>query len=149
MRTSGMLQIDPGALDSLGAGAGIEIVVPLSEGALTEAVLQRAAVLTAGLQAAVRLVAVHAIPYPLPFYFPVAERAHLERRLADLASRSPVAVYPQLVLARYPDEGFRSLLKPTSIVLIGARKRIWPTREERLARSLARSGHRVALIHIS
>ena len=86
MRTSGKLQIDPGTLDAGNGGAEIEIVVPYTERALTAAVLQRASVLTAGLNASIRLVAIHAVPYPLPFHCRAAEHAHLEpfRRLAEL-----------------------------------------------------------------
>jgi hypothetical protein len=68
--------------------------------------------------------------------------------LVDLASRCPLSVDPQVVLARYRDDGFRHVLKPASIVLVGARKRFWPTREEKLARSLARDGHQVALLYL-
>jgi hypothetical protein len=148
MHTSGKLRIDPGTLEAGGAGAEIEIVVPYTERTLTAAVLQRATVLTAGLTAAIRLVAVHAIPYPQPFHCPAALHAHLVEQLVDLASRCPVAVDPKVVLARYRDEGFRHVLKPASIVLIGSRKRFWPTREEKLARALARDGHMVALVHL-
>jgi len=147
MYTSGKLQIDPGTLDA-GAESELEIVVPYSEGALTEAVLERAAVLTGGLKARIRLVAVHAIPYPQPFYCPAAVHDHLVERLTGLAKRCPVPVSPQVVLARYRDEGFRGALLPGSIVLVGSRKRWWRTREEKLARSLARGGHRVALLHV-
>jgi hypothetical protein len=142
------LRIDPGTLDTGSAGAELEIVVPFTERALTEAVLKRASVLTAGLKATIRLVAVHAIPYPQPFHCPTALHAHLVEQLVDLASRCPVAVDPKVVLARYRDEGFRHVLKPASIVLIGSRKRFWPTREEKLARALARDGHMVALVHL-
>ncbi|HMD70219.1 MAG TPA: hypothetical protein VKF41_02690 [Bryobacteraceae bacterium] len=148
MHTSGQLRIDPGTLEFGSAGAEIEIVVPYTERALTEAALKRVTVLTAGLNAAIRLVAVHAIPYPQPFHCPAALHAHLVEQLVDLASRCPLAVDPQVVLARYRDDGFRHVLKPASIVLIGARKRLFPTREEKLARALARDGHQVVLLHI-
>jgi len=52
------------------------------------------------------------------------------------------------VLARSREEGFRYALKPSSIVLVGARKRPWRTAEERLARSLARDGYQVVLMHV-
>jgi hypothetical protein len=148
MEASGKLWIDPGNLETGGAGAEIEIVVPYTEWALADAVLKRAMALTAGLKATVRLVAVHAIPYPLPFHCPTALHAHLVEQLVDLASRCPLAVDPQVVLARYRDDGFRHVLKPASIVLIGVRKRFWPTREEKLARALARDGHQVALLYL-
>jgi len=148
MNALGEAWIDPGNLKTGTAGAEIEIVVPYTDWALAESVLQRAAVLAAGLKAAIRLVAVHAVPYPLPFPGPVAEHAYLVERLTDLAKRCPVPVDPLVVLARYPDDGFRHVLKPASIVLIGSRKRLWPTREKKLARSLARDGHQVVLLHL-
>lgn len=148
MHASERLRIDPGNLETGGAGAEIEIVVPYTERALTQAALKRATALAAGLKAAIRLVAVHAIPYPLPFHCPTAQHAHLVEQLVDLASRCPLSVDPQVVLARYRDDGFRHVLKPASIVMIGTRKRLWPTREEKLARSLARDGHQVALLYL-
>ena len=51
-----------------------------------------------------------------------------------------------MVLARYWDEGFRRALKPASIVVIGVHRRLWPTREEKLARLLTRDGHNVVLV---
>ena len=116
---------------------------------LASAVLQRVPALTAGLNAKVTLVAVHTVPYPLPFECPAAAHAHLVEQLVDLASLSPLPVYPQAVLARSRNEGFRFVLKPESMVLIGARKRWHATAEERLARTLAHEGHRVALLYVT
>jgi hypothetical protein len=59
-----------------------------------------------------------------------------------------VPVNPQVVLARGRSEGFSYVLKPQSIVLLGARKHWWRTEEERLARTLARDGHKVVLLHV-
>ena len=103
MHTSGKLQIDPGTLESAGPGEEIEIVVPYTEWSLGEAVLKRAALLTAGLNATIRLIAVHSLPYPLPFRCPASVHAQLVEQLVDLASRSPLRVDAQVVLARYQD----------------------------------------------
>ena len=148
MHTSGKLRIDPGTLETNGPGEEIEIVVPYTEWSLAEAVLKRAVLLTAGLNATIRLVAVHTLPYPLPFRCSASVHAYLVEQLVDLASGSPVSVDPQVVLARYQDEGFRHVLKPQSTVLIGTRKHFWRTREENLARTLAREGHQVALLYV-
>jgi hypothetical protein len=148
MRTSGKLQIDPGSLETGGTGEEIEIVVPYTEHSLAEAVLERAAHLAAGLNATIRLVAILTLPYPLPFLCPVAVHARLVEQLGALTRRSPLSVDPQVVLARYQDDGFRHVLKPGSTVLIGSRKHLWRTYEEKLARSLARQGHSVALLHV-
>ncbi|MFZ0935374.1 MAG: hypothetical protein WB579_07860 [Bryobacteraceae bacterium] len=148
MRTQGELHIDPGALE---AGAGereLEIVVPYTEWALADAVLQRAAVLAAGLSVRVRLVAVHSVPYAASFGCPAAVHAHLVEQLVDLASRCQFPVEPQVVMARGWVEGFQYVLNHESTVLVGTRKHFWRTREESLARDLARDGHNVALIHV-
>ncbi|HYW46216.1 MAG TPA: hypothetical protein VE959_25345 [Bryobacteraceae bacterium] len=149
MDTRGHLDIDPGALDANGTGEkDFEVVVPYTEWSLTDAVLKRAAVLTAGLNARLTLVAVHTVPYPCQFGCPAAVHAHLVNQLVDLASRCTLPVQPHVVLARSREEGFRYVLNPHSTVLVGSRKHWWRTAEEGLARSLARDGHRVALLHI-
>jgi len=148
MHTSGGLHMDPATLASGAAGQEIEIVVPYTQWSLANEVLKRAESLTVGLSPTVRLIAVHSVPYPLPFGCPATVHAHLVEQLVDLATRCPLPVDAQVVLARYQDEGFGHVLKPKSIVLIGTYKHLWQTREERLARSLAREGHQVALVHI-
>jgi len=148
MHTSEGLRIDPVVLEAGGAGSEIEIVIPYTEWALADAVLKRAESLTAGLNPTIRLIAVHSVPYPLPFGCPGTVHAHLVEQLVDLAARCRLRVDAQVVLARYPDEGLRHMLKPESIVMIGSRRQLWRTREEKLARDLAREGHRVALLHI-
>jgi hypothetical protein len=95
------------------------------------------------------LIAVHTLPYPAPFVCPTLVHAHLVEQLLDLAGRSPLAVQPQVVLVRDRTEGFRYALKPGSTVLVGSRRRVWRTEEEKLARALAADGHKVALIHIA
>jgi hypothetical protein len=149
MDVRGVLHIDPGTLDANSVREDLEIVVPYTEWSLTEAVLARAASLTAGLHAKVMLVAIHTIPYPAQFECHAAVHAHLVEQLVDLATRCPLVVEPQVVLARSREEGFRHVLSERSTVLIGTRKHWWRTQEELLARSLVRDGHKVALLHIA
>jgi hypothetical protein len=148
MQTHGELRIDPPSIESGGQCGSIEIVIPFTEWAVTEAVMQRAAAFTARLNAKLMLVAVHAVPYPMSFGCPALVHAHLVEQLIDLASRCPLPVDPQVVLARSCAEGFRHALKPESTVLLGTRRRLWKTAEERLAAALVRDGHRVALVHV-
>jgi len=147
VQTLGQLRIDPGTLAWSGA-AELEIVVPYTEWSVTSEVLRRAAVLASGLNVRIHLVAVHASPYPEPLRCPVLVHARLVEQLVDLAGQCPMPVNPQVVLARYWDEGFRFAMKPRSTVLIGSRRHLWRTAEEKLARALAREGHQVALLHI-
>jgi hypothetical protein len=145
---AGLLQIDPPPLESRGNSGPWEIVVPFTEWAVTVAVIERAVTLTAKLDAHLMLLAVHTVPYPLPFGCPAAAHARLVEQLIDLAGRSPLPVNPQVVVARSFTEGFRHALKPESTILLGTRRRFWKTAEQRMAESLAADGHHVALVHI-
>jgi len=149
MHTRGELRIDPGTLGPETAAEEMEVVVPYTEWGITDALLKRAAALTAGLNVRLTLVAVHPIPFPATFECPTAVHAHLVDQLQDLAGRCPLPVQAQVVLARSREEGFRYMMRPDSTVLLGTRKRFWRTSEERLARMLAADGHKVALVHVA
>jgi len=123
----------------------LELVVLYTGPETTAAVLERAAQLTAGLNATVALVAVCAVPYQSPYGCPLSVRTHLLERLTELATGCRLPVCAHLVLAPSRNDGFHCFLTPRSIVLIGARRRPWRVREEKLARELADNGHRVAL----
>jgi hypothetical protein len=148
MKPHGAVSIDPPELESAGRRDAIEIFIPYTEWALGVATMEGAAALASKLQPIVRLIAVHTVPYPVQFGCLAAIHGHLVEQLVDLASRSPLTVHPQVVLARSRREGFRSALPAESTVLIGARRRFWRTPEDRLAAMLAGDGHKVALIHV-
>lgn len=148
MQTHGALRLDPSEIEAEGTSSEIELVVAHTEWRLTATLLKRAAHLVAGLNARVILLAVHTVPYPASFASAAASHAHLVGQLADLATQSALPVTPQVVMARGREDGFHYMLKPESTVLIGTRKHVWQTAEERLARSLAGRGHKVALFHI-
>jgi len=148
METRGEFLSDPGSLTA-GAEAGeLEVVVPYVCPKTTAAALQRVPALTAGLNARVQLIAVHTLPYPLPFVCPTLLHAHLVEELMELAAQCALPVQPQVVLARDFAEGLRFSVKPSSTVLIATERHFWKTREERVAHFLARDGHKVALVHI-
>lgn len=149
MNARGELRIDPGSLELEGGQAAMQFVVIHSERSITAAVLERAAELVSGLNASILLLAVHTVPFPAPFASGSATHAHLVAEVADLAAQCSLPVTPHVVMARYREEGFRYLLQGESTVLVGARKRPWQTQEERLARALAKDGHKVILLHVA
>ena len=148
MQTHGELRIDPGQLGTDAFSGELELVVPYTDPALARALLRKAAALTAGLQARISLVAVHAVPFPADFHCATSTHTFLVDRLTELASECPLPVNPLVVLARSSEEGFRYALRPESTVLVGTYRRFWRTYEERLARTLVADGHKVALLHI-
>ena len=148
MHTLGQLRIDPGSIVTQGANAEIELAIPYTEASLTGAVLERAKALATGLNARISLVAVHAAPYPLEIGCPSSTHAFLVERLIELANRCDLPVTAEVVMARSHEEGFRYALHRTATVLVGSRKRLWRTAEERLARALVRDGRQVILMHV-
>src|SRR5664280_3431732 len=79
METSGEFQIDPGCLNVGAPGGELEVVVPYTGPETTAEALGRVATLTAGLNARVLLVAVHTLPYPLPFVCPTLVHAQVSQ----------------------------------------------------------------------
>ena len=148
MQTHGELRIDPGQLSTDAFSGDLELVVPYTDPELARTLLRKASALTAGLQARIALVAVHAVPFPADFRCPTSTHAFLVDQLMELAAECPLPVNPQVVLARSREEGFRYALRPGSTVLVGSHRRLWRTSEERLARTLVADGHKVALLHI-
>jgi len=149
VETRGEFHIDPDCLTGDDGSNELEIVVPYTGPETTAAALARVEALTAGLETRVHLIAVHTLPYPVPFVCPSLVHAHLVEQLLELASGCGLTIQPQVVLARDRIEGFQYALKPCSTVLVASRRHMWRTEEEKLARRLAEAGHKVALLHIA
>jgi len=126
---------------------GIRVLVPYTSPGVTREALAAARAMTRGLAASIAVVAVHVIPYPAPFHVSDLVRRHLEKRLEWAAGDGPDRAEATIVLARSVEEGFRAAECGGTIV-VGSRKRWWPTRERRLARTLERCGCRVVLVRL-
>lgn len=142
------LRIDAGFAPPAAAEDDLEIVVPFTEWSLTLAALRRLPHLTAGLNARVKLVAVHTMPYQTGLYCPTLVHAHLVQQVTDLAAQCELPIEPHVVLAHSREEGFRHALTARSTLFVGSRRHWWRTAEESLARLLAAEGYRVALLYI-
>lgn len=133
--------------EAIGDAGPLEVVVPYTTPEITARVVESAAALTAGLDVKLKFVAVYVAPYPAELRCPAAMEGHLTVRLTELAERTTLPSCLHLVVSRDRSEGFRETLRSGSVVLMGSRKRLWRTREEKLARDLTRQGHHVSLIH--
>jgi hypothetical protein len=109
--------------------------------------LHTASGLARGLGARVTVHVPQVIPYPLELKAPPVSIAFAEQQLLALAGEQPVETNIQMYLCRDLTETIRRVLKPDSVVVIGGRKRWWPTPEKKLAAILRRDGHRVILTH--
>ena len=91
----------------------------------------------------INLVVPQIVPYPLPLTSPPVLLDFSERQFRVLAGQSPVETVVRIYLCRDRLEALLLMLKPRSLVVIGGRRRWWPTAETRLARQLRRAGHEV------
>jgi hypothetical protein len=124
---------------------GLRLVIPYTTPDATRATLRAAAVLGAGVGAAVDLVAVQVIHFILPLE-PDTRTEFLREQLERIAADSHLPVMPALILTRDSDAAFAQLLPPGAVVLIGAGH--WWSREARMARRLRRLGYDVVVAKI-
>ncbi|MGB7590527.1 MAG: hypothetical protein WCD04_04220 [Terriglobia bacterium] len=120
----------------------LEIFVIFTDHSGTLAALRMADRLGEQLDARLRLLMLHEVPYALPLTRPAVNVRFLEEQLRALASKIPVDIAAHIYLCRDKRRTVRLILKPRSIVILGGRKRWWPV-EQKLARVLREDGHHV------
>ena len=121
----------------------LQVVIPFKTPPLTRAAMRHAARLTNELDARVRLIDVHVVPYGVPIDKPTVDPKHLTRRLRQLAQESTLPISAEVVYARDWEQGFRRSLAPESLVLMVIKRSWWRTSEKRLASRLRKLGHQV------
>lgn len=102
------------------------------------------------LGAGIRLRAGLVVPVQLPLDQPLVSVEFLERSLRALVERSEPDGLERtihLYVCRDWIDVLSGVLKPDSIVVIGARKRWWPTAASRLVRALRANRNRVMVVH--
>ena len=109
----------------------------------TLAALKEAGALASSLGARITLLVPQVVPFPRPLESPPVLIEFNERRFRILANQIAVETSVRIYLCRDGLETLTSVLSPGSIVVLGGRKRWWPTREKKLARRLRRAGHEV------
>ena len=124
--------------------AELDLVVPFTTPELTRAALNAANRMGAGLHAALRLVKVQVVPYPLELNQSPVYVDFLKRQLEQFESPLPAA--GEVRLARDFEAGLVGTLDGDSVVILATRKRPWRTRTERLAASLRKVGHKVVMV---
>lgn len=101
------------------------------------------------LGASIRLRATVVVPYQLSVDEPPVSVPFLERALFDLISgleRDGFEASAHLYFCRDRDKALLQVLEPNALVIIGGKKRWWPTDATRLARTLRAEGHRVIFV---
>jgi hypothetical protein len=105
--------------------------------------LKEAGNLANSLGASIMLLVPQVVPYPLDLETPPVLVEFNENRFRVIAKQSPVETSVQIYLCRDRFEALTAVLKPGSIVVLGGKKRWWPTEDQRLARRLGRAGYEV------
>jgi hypothetical protein len=123
----------------------LEITVVFTSVDATLAALKEAGNLAESLGARITLVVPQIVPYPLPLTSPPVLVDFNERRLRVIASHCRVETRVSIYLCRDALETLKSVLKPGSLVVVGTRKRWWPTPEKRLAAKLRHTGYEVVV----
>lgn len=105
--------------------------------------LRRAGDLASRLSGHITLLVPQVVPFPLPLTSPPVLIDWNERRFGVIASKSTIETKVMLYLCRDRVETLLKVLTPGSLVVVGGRRRWWPTAEKQLARKLRRAGHEV------
>lgn len=129
-----------------GSSRALHVCVPFTTLDLTRAALTAAVDLTRNLGARVSLVAVLIVPFPLPLDRSAVSQRIVEQELQAAARDIELELDAHVVIARDREDAFRRAISPGSLVVLATKKRWWPTPQAKLARSLVRAGHRVALL---
>src|SRR5262245_46807228 len=88
----------------------LQVVIPHRTPQFTRAALKYAASFANDLNATIRLIDVHVVPYGVPLDEPTVSPKHLTRRLRELAQESPLSVSADVVYARDWEQGLRRSL---------------------------------------
>jgi hypothetical protein len=135
-------ELPPGGKD----GRGQEIIVLFTTHAGTVAALKMASRLSANLGARPKVLMLYEVPYTLPLERRALPDGFLENQVRALQRDFPEEISTDLHLCRHPRQGLREVLLPHSLIVLGGRKRWWPTPEQRLAEFLHSSGHQVIFV---
>jgi hypothetical protein len=127
------------------SGSKLDISVVFTSVDATLTALKEAGNLASALGGRIALIVPQIVPYPLPLASPPVLVDFSERRLRVIASGCRVETRVSIYLCRDPLETLQSVLRPHSLVVIGSRKRWWPTGEQRLAKKLRHLGHQVVV----
>jgi len=127
------------------AEEGFRVAVIYTGVDTTVTALQTAASLASRLKARIVLVGLQLVPYPRALNNSPVGTDFQERRLCAIAMQAHVQAEVRIYLCRDRLRALELVLDPHSPIVIGGRKRLWPTTESSLARALRRAGHEVIL----
>lgn len=129
----------------------LEVNVIFTDVQATAAALKFAQSFARELGARISLLAAIAVPFRLPLEQPSISVAFLQDVMRKLVAHLKKETFDpalHLYLCRDRIWAFSQALKPNSLVVLGGRKRWWPTAEKRMARALQAHGYRVVFVDL-
>jgi hypothetical protein len=112
----------------------------------TRSAVNLAARLAGNLEARIRIIAPHVVPYPLQLNQPTIAPTFTAQKARAIMGDCSLETEIDVCLCREPADAALSVLQANSLVLIGGRRRLWPTAETQLAGQLRRHGHQVLFV---
>jgi hypothetical protein len=92
------------------------------------------------LEAHIRLLMPYEVPYTLPLTKPAVPVEFLEGQIRNLAGKTRLEVAAHIYLCRDKKRTLKLLLRPHSLIVVGGKKRWWPTSAQKLAQVFASKG---------
>jgi hypothetical protein len=129
-----------------GSSFGFEVNVLFTKERATLFALKKAGQLSHELGARIKVIVPQIVPFPLQLTKPTIEPEFMARKARAIVDCCILQAEIQVCLCRRPLDAAISVLKQHSLVLMGGRKRLWPTREQHLAKQIQRHGHQVILV---
>ena len=126
----------------------LEVNVMCTRMPATLMAMERAVELARGLNARLHLLVAQEVSYAVPLESPPVLVEFQEALFRDIAQGCGLETHVGIFLCRDAEETFLRQLAPHSVVVLGARRSWWFTRERRLARRLRRAGHEVVVVYM-
>ena len=126
----------------------LDVSVVFTSAEPTVYALKKACALAGTLDLRITLIVPQVVPYQVPLHSPPVLIDFQEARLRPIAALTAVETTVRIYLCRDRWEALNSVLKPRSLVILGGRRKWWPTPERRLARKLRRAGHEVIVTEL-
>jgi len=121
----------------------LEVTVVHTDALSTLRAIEKVVHLVAGLAAGIRLLVLQVVPYPLPIEEPDVPLEFTRKLLMEMLPPTSLDVRVDIRVGRDTNVMLESAFAPASLIVVGSRRRWWPTPENRIAKRLQRLGHHV------
>jgi hypothetical protein len=142
-----MLPSSVSKIEVQGSSSGdraLEVAIPFIDLPGTQNTIFEAERLCSGLNAVLQVIRVLPVPFPLDVDHPPVATSAVARELQTLRSELPMSV--NICLSREWIDGMLAIIPEHSLVVMTYKRRLWMTRQQKLARALRKEGRQVTMI---